>query len=949
MAAHLYTHSDYSLLESVCRVESLVERAAKSGIKYLALTDRGTTAGHAELEYYAKREGVNPIFGVELDSQDLGQVVLLAMTVEGYQNLLYLTSQPGPLRKEGLLGLSRGLAILVSPDLQEPDHAWLENEFGCDYYIRFELGQSYQPFGVFPEHKFVLCQDVRYLETKSLLTLEVLGKIKGKGISPPEYPLLSWEELSRRFQGPSLVLKTTMDLAQRCSSVRLPRAQILPPHPAGESIDDAVWRGAKERFGSISEAVSERLHHELGIIKDLGYEDYFLIVADIVRFAKGAGIPIGPGRGSAASSLVAHVLGITEVNSLSWGLLFERFLNAERNKRPDIDLDFCYERRGEVLAYLVERFGRDHVAQIGTYGTFGAKGAAQEVRRALGKDKPAVAEEMQGLKRHRSTHAAGVIITAGPIQAISAVYLDRDIPVTHLDMYALEELGVLKIDLLGLKTLTLLRQVEELVKKGDGSFSLQNIPSQDEATLAQLGTGKSLGIFQLESEFYQDLLTRLRPRSFQDLVALLALGRPGPLGMFPEYVARRDNPKKICYSHPALAEILSETYGLILYQEQVMLIANQVAGLSLGEADLLRSALSKSNSQDTEVWQGRFTSGARAKSGLSASEADKLFAMIAQFSGYAFNKAHSVSYARITWQAAYLKTHYPAEFFLTLLSKGSTGKEFQMILNDARRLGLKVLPPSVLHSETMATLEHGQLRLGLLTNRHLTPRAANAIIQERGKWSSLRQFRQTTRLDEASLERLVLCGALDDLGSRNKHLQELGLASKGGLELLRLERDLLGVYASNHPCTPFAPLIQQLRGDLPVVAGEILETKLGGSQWQGKLDTPQGPLPFRGPRERFGSFKLAVGGRIALFGYPEVEWAFPLGPTLLITPTPHNLEAIKLVLEGQRGSKPAILLLGGAYHLLPSQFWVSGVQEMEKRLQEKQIVYTWLDPWKENV
>lgn len=949
MSVQLYTHSDYSLLESVCKVENLVTQAAKLGLKYLALTDRGTTAGHVEFEHYAEREGIIPIFGVELDVQDLHQVVLLAMTAEGYQNLLYLSSQPGSLWKEGLIGYTKGLAILVSPHVTEAEHSWLEKEFGSDYYIRYELGESLHLFEIFPEHRFVLCQDVRYLESKSLLTLEVLGKIKGKGIPLPEHPLLSWEELSKKFQGPAKVLETTIKLAKRCGALQLPRAQTLPPHPGGDSLEELVWQGAKERFGSLNEAVSERLHHELGIIKDLGFGDYFLIVADIVRFAKGAGIPVGPGRGSAASSLVAHVLGITEVNSLAWGLLFERFLSAERNKRPDIDLDFCYERRGEVLAYLVERFGRDHVAQIGTYGTFGPKGAAQEVRRVLGQDNLAVAEEMQGLKRHRSTHAAGVIIKEGPIQSISAVYQDREIPVTHLDMYALESLGVLKIDLLGLKTLTLLQQIEAEVRKGDVSFSLQGIPIQDEATLTQLGTGKSLGVFQLESELFQDLLVRLKPRSFQDIVALLALGRPGPLGMFPEYVARRDNPAKIRYSHPALEGILGETYGLILYQEQVMLIASQIGGLSLGEADLLRSALSKGNAQGMEAWKKRFISGARQHSKLSASEAERLFAMIAQFSGYAFNKAHSVSYARITWQAAYLKTHYPGEFFITLLGRGSTGKELRAILHDAQEHGLKVLPPSVVYSDEATTLQGEQLRLGLLTNRYITPQAAEGIVQGRGKWSSLKQLKQSVRLDDASLEKLVLCGALDDLGSRNKHLQELGLGSKGGLELLRLEKELLGIYASNHPCTPFLPLIQQLRADLPAVAGEILEIQSRGRQWQGLLDTPEGPFSFKGPKESFGSVNLATGNRIGLFGHHEVNWAFPLGPTLLITPAPHNLETIKMILKEEWGSRPTILLIGGSYHLLPAQFWVKHVQEMQKRLKEEQIVYTWLDPWKENV
>ncbi len=945
----LYTHSDYSLLESVCRVENLVGQAAKLGIQALALTDLGTTAGHGEFEHHCKQRGIKPIFGVELNLGFGQGAVLLALTNDGYKNILHLTSQPEPVSREELATCKTGVAILAGTHLAEASHDWLEKEFGENYYIRHELGGNRDLFGVFPDHKFIVCQDVRYLEKSSLVTLQVLGKIKGKEATTlPAYPLLSWEELCEEFKGPKVALEATLDLAERCN-VQLPREQMLPPHQGGDSLEDLVWKGVRERFGEPSGAICERLNQELSIIQELGYEDYFLIVADIVRFSKGAQIAVGPGRGSAASSLVAYCLGITEVDSLSWGLLFERFLNAERNKRPDIDLDFCYERRGEVLSYVVERFGRDHVAQIGTYGTFGPKAAAQEVKRVLGEDNAVVAKEIQGLKRHRSTHAAGVIITAKPTLDISAVYLDKEIPVTHLDMYALEELGVLKIDLLGLRTLTLLQRMEDLVKKRDESFSLRDIPSHDEPTLALLSEGRSLGIFQLESDLFRDLLRKLKPRNFRDIIALLALGRPGPLTMFPEYVSRRDRQGKIDYPHPALAEILGETYGLILYQEQVMLIASRIGGLSLGEADLLRTALAKSDPGATNVWRERFVSGAQTFSGLSRSAAKRLFTEISQFSGYAFNKAHSVSYARITWQAAYMKTHYPGEFFATLLNQGSAGKERRVYLLDALRSGLEVLPPSVVHSEVQAALEGDKLRLGLSINRHIPPQSAEAVVRGKGKWASLAQVRQYTRLDAASLEKLVLCGAFDDLGGRNKHLQELGLEAKSELELLLLEKECLGIYGSDHPCRPFLPLVHNLKGELDVVAGEILEIRATGNMRQGVLDTPVGSYFFEGHKESFAGLSLAAGSRLALFGDRKVNWALPLGPTLLITPTPNNLETIKNVLENQFGSKPTILLFGEAYHLLPRQFWVKDADEIQRRLQEEHIVYTWLDPWKENV
>jgi len=926
-------------------VKSLVEQAAKLGIGALALTDRATAAGHRELERHCKERGIKPIFGVELSLEIGPGAVFLAQNSEGYKNLLHLASQPEPVSLEEVAKNKTGLAILAGGSMATSNHDWLQGEFGEDYYIRHTLGEK-DLFGVFPHRKFVLCQDVRYLQAGSLVTLEVLGKIKGKETNTlPPYPLLSWEELCEKFQGPRVVLETTLALARRCN-VQLPKEEALPPHPGGHSLADLVWKGAKERFSVLSREISQRLQKELAVIQELGYEDYFLIVADVVRFAKEAKIAVGPGRGSAASSLVAYCLGITEVDSLAWGLLFERFLNAERSKRPDIDLDFCYERRGEVLAFLMEHFGRDHVAQIGTYGTFGPKAAAQEVRRVLGEDNATIAREIQGLKRHRSTHAAGVIITAQPIREISAVYLDRDIPVTHLDMYALEDMGVLKIDLLGLRTLTLLQEMETLVKRREPDFSLMNIPFHDEPTLALLGEGRSLGIFQLESDLFRELLQKLKPRSFKDIVALLALGRPGPLSMFPEYVARRDQQQQVEYLHPALVGILGETYGLILYQEQVMQIAHTVGGLSLGEADLLRTALAKDDPKAIQTWRERFITGAQATSGLSKIIAEKLFSDVCQFSGYAFNKAHSVSYARITWQAAYLKAHYPGEFFLTLLNRGSAGKERRMYLMDARRSGLGILPPSILHSDFQVSLEGDQLRLGLPLNQSQN---AEALIRSKRRWASLAQIRQSTRLDESSLEKLILCGALDDLGLRNRHLQEMGLEGKGELELLQMEKELLGLYESDHPCRPFLPLVHKLKGEMSVVVGELLEIRSMGGRWQGVLDTPEGVHYFEGSRESLAGVSVTAGSRLALFGVGDVRWSLPLGPTLLITPTPETLETIKHVLGNQFGSKPTLLLLGEAFHLLPKEFWVRDVDTVQRRLQEEKIVHTWFDPWKETV
>lgn len=970
MAVQLYTHSDFSLLESVLTVEQLVKQAARLGFSALALTDHNNTGGHWEFQRHCRAADIKPIFGVELDVRfgnrsKTRQLVFLALDNAGYGNLLRLASLSSPVSWDVLPQFKGGLALLEGgstgqltalvaegriAEAQEL-HRWYTGQFGEDYFLRLEAGGEGVLQRVFPGAPFVLCQDVRYLQPGAADALRVLASLKGTDPCIPPYPMLDWEELCRRAGASAELVERTLGLAERCR-VQLPKEQGFPPVD-GPSLEELAWQGARKRFGQITPEVRARLDYELAVITELGFADYFLIVADLVRFAKASGIPVGPGRGSAAGSLTAYVLGITEVNPLEWGLVFERFLNPERQSKPDIDVDFCYERRAEVLAYAVERFGREHVAQIGTYGTFGPKGSAQEVRRILGREDPKIAAELRQLKRNRSTHAAGIIVSRSPVQAFSAVYSDRTVPVTHLDMYALEELGALKIDLLGLKTLTLLRAMEQEVQKRQPRFSREQIPLQDTKTFELLGEGKTLGVFQLESELFQDLLKQLQPQTFGDLVALLALGRPGPLSMFREFVARRKDPERVTYLHPELEPILGETYGLILYQEQVMTIAHRLGGLSLGEADLLRRDLAQGKAASVELWRNRFVQGAQRK-GLSSHLAQKLFASIAQFSGYAFNKAHSVSYALLSWQAAYFKAHYPEVFCAVLLNAGGSGRGQRALLAEAKSLGVDLLPPSVLHSQVKSSLEGRALRLGLAVTPQLPAHAAQEIAARRGRrpWASLAQLKGDLQLPPPVLETLILMGALDELGERNQHLAELGLAPRTGLELLHAEKELLGIYVSSHPCSPFWPLVEKLQGDLDAVVGEVVDLTVQGKTVQVRLDTPQGPLALRGRVSQFG-WKLKPGCRAGVFGRQagdllEVEWALPLGPTLLITPKAEDLEPLKGILHGKGGSKPVILLLGEAYHVLPPQYWVGASTEVNRALQAQGIVYTWFDPWKEN-
>ena len=974
LSVQLYTHSDYSLLQSLLTVESLVNQAKALGIESLALTDHNTTAGHGELEYFCHRAGIKPIFGLELDVLYEGRgeqapLVMLAKNSQGYTNLLQLASMDIPVSKERLQEFKKGLAFLDGGEngrisnlirdgrLVEAQQLlnWYQENFGQDFYLRYDLGQGVDFFAHFPDVPVVLSQDVRWIKNQraSHQALDVLAQIgRIEGTYPP-FPLLSWADLISGFTGPARVIRATLDLAASCN-VSLPRERLLPPHPTGKNLDDLVWSGARERFGELTNEIKNRLEYELAIIGGQDFSDYFLIVSDIVSFAKQEGIPVGPGRGSAASSLVAYCLGITEVNPLEWGLLFERFLNQARHTRPDIDLDFCYARRQEVLNYVSIRFGQTHVAQIGTYGTFGERSASQEVKRALGSEQPQVATSIQGLKRHRATHAAGVIITAQPIQQISAVYQDRDLPVTHLDMYSLERLGALKIDLLGLRTLTLLAKMEQAVQKSEPDFRLNKIPLQDQKTFDLLSQGKSLGIFQLESALFQDLLRSLQPKSFEDLVALLALGRPGPLEMFPEYLRRRRNPQQVKYLNRALEEILGETYGLILYQEQVILIAHKIGGLSLGDADLLRVALGKNDQVAITMWRERFVQGAQAQ-GLSLQEAQGLFKTIMDFSGYAFNKAHSVSYAMLTWQGAYLKANYPLEFFTTILNEGGSPQEQSAYLLDCQSQGIEILPPNIVYSKPESTPEGQGLRLGLLSIRPLGSYVARELVQKRQGcgFTSFQELRRQLHLDSKIWEMLILAGTCDELGPRNSHLRELGLASLSELELLRRERELLGIYASMHPSSPFLPLMRNLQGELTVVVGEVLQLKRSGVTLTGVLDTPEGSVDFKTKINRENQV-IQPGDALALFGRREegfwkVEWELPLGPTLLISPQPDQLDELKEILEQQNGTRPVVLRLGEgiAYHLLPRMFWVKDVLQVDGGLQKRGLTYVWFDPWKE--
>ncbi|NLJ81364.1 MAG: DNA polymerase III subunit alpha [Firmicutes bacterium] len=982
LSVQLHTHSDYSLLRSALTLERLVAGAKKMEIEALALTDHNTTAGHVELARLCAQSGIKPIFGLEADiaypwdwskgpSADTASLVLLAENEEGYGNLLAAASEdfPLPLHRladfaPGLIllegGLSGQLTKLSAAGLKERAqslNSWYAKNFPSSYYLRFDVEQSDDFRRFFPQSRFVLTQDVRYLQPSEKKVLQVLAGIGNFTGIIPKYPLLSWSQLKEKFSGPAEFLANTLEVAERCQ-VKLSREKTWPGPFLDSDFDDQVWEGARRRYPNLTPAVRRRILQEVEIIKARGFCDYFLIVAEIVRFAQSARIPVGPGRGSAASSIVAYCLGITSVDPLAWGLLFERFLNLEREHPPDIDLDFCYERRQEILEFVAERFGRDKVAQIGSYGTFGSRSAQREAGRILtAEDKPEtpekLAQQIQGLKRHRATHAAGVVITSRPTLSYTALYRDRKLPVTHLDMYSLEELGLLKIDLLGLRTLTLLARTEEKIQKRNPQFSLAQIPLKDEKTINLLSAGKSLGVFQLESSLYQELLISLRPRSFSDLVALLALGRPGPLNILPEFLRLREHPEQIKYLHPALEEILKETSGLILYQEQVMQIAAKIGQFSLGEADLLRLALGKNDQKAIARWRRRFIEGSQ-QSGLSPEEGKHLFQTLREFSGYAFNKAHSVSYALLTWQSAYLKAHYPQEFFLVLLNEGGMNKSQRDYLLDCQGMGLTLLPPDVLYSEKDFTPEGSGLRLGLGAIKQINRQTVQKIVEERtrSQFRDFSDFKTRTALPDGILNLLVSAGACDSLAERRFSLQSLGLQVPSARRLLEQERELVGIFASQHPAKPFRPLIKHIQGDFQSILGRLEHLQHLGRTFKGVLETEQGLAAFRGkagPQSQL----LKDGALVCLLGFWRegvfsCEKVFPLGPILLILPEKEQLEVLKDLLGSSYGFRPVILRLGfNIFHRLPREFWVSEAAQINAGLKEAQIVHQWFDPWKE--
>ncbi|WCN37244.1 DNA polymerase III subunit alpha [Aneurinibacillus uraniidurans] len=945
---HLHVHSEYSLLESTARVESLVSRAQELGMSALAITDTSVMYGVIPFYKACRKAGIQPIIGVQITVLpgeewkpiDGHELILLAETLEGYRSIMRLLSiahiagYRSPAIPEsrlvefagGIIVLSGGSRGLISKLLAAGDTAGAtavaqryEAWFGAgNFYLEIQdhlleeqkiVNYRLTELSRLTKIPLVATNDVRYVNTEDAAAFDVLLCIgQGKTVTDDsreryltrEYYLKSPAEMSELFVFLTEALENTVRIAKRCQ-VEIPLGETILPKfqtPAGmsavEYLRERCEEGVRERYGmQPSGQVQERLTYELDVINRMGFADYFLIVWDFIRFAREQGIAVGPGRGSAAGSLVAYVLRITDIDPVHYHLLFERFLNPERISMPDIDVDFSYDRRDEVIAYVAEKYGTDRVAQIVTFGTLAARAAVRDVGRALGlpnamvdkvaklipnelgitlrgaiektnalrnmmDEHPQVAkllswaQALEGLPRHASTHAAGVVISREPLtQYVPLQEGNGGIALTQYAMESLEAVGLLKMDFLGLRNLTLLEQVAQMIEEQEGvALDLTAIPLDDARTYEMLATADTAGVFQLESSGMRHALRIVKPSEFEDIVAVLALFRPGPMEFIPDFAAAKHGERAVVYLHPVLKPILQHTYGYILYQEQIMQIASAVAGFTLGEADLLRRAVSKKKRELLAEQRTAFVVGA-VRNGYEEKLANELYDLIVRFADYGFNRSHSAAYALISYRMAYVKANYPVVFLAALLTiaQGNMDKVAEYI-EECRRHSISVLPPDVNRSGSGFRVENGGIRFGLTAIKNVGVQAIRHILAERENGEFISLVDVCSRLDvrvcnRRVLEALIRSGAFDCLpghraslaagletalewSGRRRRLVETGeqmnllgtddeqdadlppdlpdVLPWTRQELLEQEKELLGLHLSGHPLDEYREL-----------------------------------------------------------------------------------------------------------------------------------------------
>ena len=962
---HLHVHTEYSLLDGACRIEQLAARAKELGMTSLAITDHGVMYGAVNFYRACCAAGVKPIIGCEVyvaprgrtDKEfgvdnDYTHLILLCRNETGYRNLCYLVSAgftEGFYRKpridwpllhdhaEGLVCLSGCVAGDIPQKLLKGSYAAakaraleLRQLFGEDgFYLEI------QNHGI-PEEAQVLrgierlhaetgiplaaTNDAHYITKADARYQDVLLCIQtGKTIDDPdrmrfendEFYLKSEDEMRALFPHHPEAVENTQRIADLCKfdfefgHYHLPRFLL----PQGETDSNAYLtrlcnEGFERRYGANRPEVRRQLDYELNMIRRMGFVDYFLIVSDFIGYAKRQHIPVGPGRGSAAGSVVSYCLGITDVDPVQYSLYFERFLNPERVSMPDIDVDFCVRRRGEVIDYVNRKYGHDHVAQIVTFGTLAARGAIRDVGRVLNfsyaetdavakavppainitldealrqsktlkemydgdprvRDLIDTARALEGMPRHASTHAAGVVITENPVYTYVPLAQNDESVVCQYTMTTLEQLGLLKMDFLGLRNLTVLEDAAQRVRRHTPGFSVERVPVDDAATFEMLSQGKTEGVFQLESAGITAVCTGLKPKSIEDITAVIALYRPGPMESIPRFLECSAHPEKITYQHPLLEPILSVTYGCIVYQEQVIEIFRRLAGFSLGQADMIRRAMSKKKEKEIKKERDAFVHGdperkivGAVANGVPEATANAIYDEILAFASYAFNKAHAVSYAFVAYRTAYMKRHYPREYMAALLTSvlDSTTKVAEYIAA-CKDMGIRLLPPDVNESDADFTVVDENLRFGLAAIKGIGRGFVHAVMREREQNGPFTGFEEFCRrmagqeLNRRVLESLIRAGCFDSLGYPRRALLQVHEKVLGGVaadaranvagqmdlfgggaedepavagevelpnveefsrrELLAMEREVAGLYLSGHPMDEYTPLARE--------------------------------------------------------------------------------------------------------------------------------------------
>ncbi len=970
---HLHVHSEYSLLDGACRIGSMMDRVKELGQDAIALTDHGVMYGCIDFYKKAKEAGIKPIIGCEVYVARRGMedriygvdneayhLVLLCKDRTGYENLCYLVSQAylkgfygKPRvdlkllreRHDGLIALSACLAGAIAQDLLQEDYdaarsyaLELKDIFGEDnFYLELQdhgipeqraVNQGIMRLSRELNLPLVVTNDAHYLRREDSVIQDVLLCIQtGKTVDDPkrmkfqtdEFYLKSEEELRQLFPNCPEAFENTEKIAKRCNLDFEFHKYHLPSFPVPEGYtNEEFFRklcedGFAQRYENPPAEYRERLEYEIGVISRMGYVNYYLIVWDFIRYAKEAGIPVGPGRGSGAASIVAYCLHITEVDPMQYGLIFERFLNPERVSMPDFDTDFCQERRGEVIAYVMEKYGSDHVAQIATFGTMAARGAIRDVGRALNfsygetdvvaKQVPATphitlekaletsprlkemynqderveklidtAMTLEGMPRNTSTHAAGVVITADPVYTYVPLAKNDDTAVTQYTMTTIEELGLLKMDFLGLRNLTVIQDAQEQIQQIQPDFDISKIPDNDQETFDMLAEGKTQGVFQLESAGITGVCINMHPNSIEDLTAIVALYRPGPMDSIPTFIANKLDPKKITYKTPLLEPILRITYGCIVYQEQVIEIFRTLAGYTMGQADNIRRAISKKKHAVIQAERQVFVYGDEKQgipgciaNGVSEEAAQSLYDEIVAFADYAFNKAHAVCYAVVSYQTAYLKCHYPRQYMAALMTSVlDSAAKISGYIAECKEMGIATLPPDVNHSFDHFTVEGDAIRFGMGAIKNVGRGLIRTMVAKReegGPFKSLEDFLQRMgegELNKRAVENFIKCGSMDCFGyhrsqllavydvmmdsvasSRRRNLDgQMGmfsmlqdtdaaasipipqLAEMKKADLMLMEKETTGIYLSGHPMIDYRPY---LRNTHVVPIGVLME------------------------------------------------------------------------------------------------------------------------------